>query len=80
MTTTTTTRGTCLHCQQRKADHVAKRGMLLCVDGRHTYASAAASTAAPKYRPTICRNCREDVKGIYGSDRKAHTDGWCTDL
>jgi len=29
------------------------------------------------YRPTKCRNCGYDIKGLYGSDRKAHTDGWC---
>jgi hypothetical protein len=32
------------------------------------------------YRPTKCKNCGYDIKGLTGSDRKAHTDGWCTNL
>lgn len=24
-----------------------------------------------------CRNCGFDIRGLYGSDRQAHRDGWC---
>jgi hypothetical protein len=33
-----------------------------------------------KYRPTKCKNCGYDIKGLYGSDRAAHRDGWCNNL
>lgn len=30
--------------------------------------------------PRGCRNCGEDIRGLYGSDRAAHREGWCTSL
>ncbi|MGV0985092.1 MAG: hypothetical protein ACOYB2_11085 [Limnohabitans sp.] len=26
-----------------------------------------------------CKNCGYDLRGMYGSDRQAHKDGWCND-
>ena len=32
------------------------------------------------YKPTRCKYCGYDIKGMYGSDRSAHREGWCTNL
>lgn len=41
--------------------------------------------AEAPYRPprvpssSKCKTCGYDLRGMYGSDRQAHKDGWCYD-
>lgn len=48
-------------------------------------ARKAERDAARPWRPSPvpssskCKNCGYDLRGMYGSDRQAHKDGWCRD-
>lgn len=40
----------------------------------------ARTTSARVPSSSKCRNCGFDLRGMYGSDRQAHKDGYCRDL
>jgi rubredoxin len=46
---------------------------------RHERQQVQAWRPAPVPSSSKCKNCGYDLRGMYGSDRQAHKDGWCRD-